>query len=104
LLFDQRAVTGQIKPAHQCFVSGTVSRIDVVIGPTDVAVITQRQIANGFAHRGDPTALVLGPTGLAYVRNADTLYVASTLNNAIYTVLAPCAGRWRWPSRPTVTW
>jgi len=72
-------------------VSGTVSRLDIGIGPMGVAVLQQRQIASGYAHRGDPTALVLGPTGLAYDRDADTLYVASTLDNAIYSV--PMASR-----------
>jgi hypothetical protein len=33
-----------------------------------------------------PTALVLGPTGLAHDRATDILYVASTADNAIFAV------------------
>jgi uncharacterized protein (TIGR03118 family) len=67
--------------------SGTVSRIDLVIprgGTPMVESITQ--IASGYAHRTDPTALVVGPTGLAYDPRTDTLYVASTADNAIYAI------------------
>ncbi|HWN49005.1 MAG TPA: hypothetical protein VNO18_04130 [Xanthobacteraceae bacterium] len=40
----------------------------------------------GYAHRFDPAALVLGPTGLAYDKATDTLYVASTADNKIFAV------------------
>jgi hypothetical protein len=39
------------------------------------------QIGSGFAHRTDPNALVVGPTGL--VLEGDDLYVADTGNNRI---------------------
>ena len=71
--------------------SGTVSRLDIGVGPMGVAVLQQRMIANGYAHEQNAAALVLGPTGLAYDREADKLYVASTADNAIYAV--PMAGR-----------
>ena len=70
--------------------SGTVSRLDIAVGPMGVAVLDQNQIANGYAHRPNAAALVLGPTGLAYDSAADNLYVASTGDNAIYAV--PMAG------------
>ena len=41
-------------------------------------------------HHGNPAAFVLGPTGLAYDTSSGTLYVASTMDNAIYAV--PAAG------------
>jgi DNA-binding beta-propeller fold protein YncE len=47
-------------------------------------------IASRFAFRTDPAAVVLGPTGLAFDRATDTLYVASTADNAIFAV--PHAG------------
>jgi hypothetical protein len=71
-------------------VTGTVSRIDLAVGANNVSIQTENTIAQNYAHRGDPVAFVLGPTGLAYDKNADTLYVASTLDNAIYAV--PAAG------------
>ena len=40
------------------------------------------QIASGFLHRSDPSALVVGPTGLL-LSDASTLYVADTGNNRI---------------------
>ncbi|MBV9289781.1 MAG: hypothetical protein JO288_18545 [Hyphomicrobiales bacterium] len=81
--------------AHtQVFVSnvlqGTVARIDLAVGPGGVSVKTENEIAKGYGHKTDPVAFVLGPTGLAYDKDADVLYVASTLDNAIYAV--PAAG------------
>jgi hypothetical protein len=69
-------------------VTGTVTRIDLSVGQSDVTVLTQNEIAKDYAHRGDPTAFVLGPTGLAFDKRANTLYVASTLDNAIFAVSA----------------
>jgi len=66
--------------------SGTVSRLDVSVGPNGVSVLQQRRIAEGYAHRPNAAALVLGPTGLAYDRAGDKLYVASTADNAIYAI------------------
>ncbi len=42
-------------------------------------------IANGFAERTDPAALVVGPTGLA-LGDGGQLYVADTVNNRIAVV------------------
>lgn len=66
--------------------NGTVSRLDVSIASGKVTLQKKTSIANGYAHRTDPAALVLGPTGLALDRQTDTLYVASTADNAIYSV------------------
>lgn len=65
---------------------GTVTRLDLSVGPTSVSVIRSTRIASGYAHRTDPAALVLGPTGLAYDPRDDVLYVASTADNAIFKV------------------
>jgi DNA-binding beta-propeller fold protein YncE len=71
--------------------SGTVTRIDLAIPPGGTPqVLSKTQIASGFAHRTDPNALVVGPTGLAYDARTGTLYVASTGDNAIYAI--PFAG------------
>ena len=71
-------------------VTGTVARIDLAVGGNNVSVLAQNEIAKNYAHRSDPMAFFLGPTGLAYDKDADILYVASTLDNAIYAV--PAAG------------
>ncbi len=67
--------------------SGTVTRIDLTIpkGGTP-QVESETQIASGYNHRTDPNALVVGPTGLAYDARTDTLYVASTGDNAVYAI------------------
>jgi hypothetical protein len=68
--------------------SGTVSRINVTIPAhgSNVVVNSMTQIASDYTHRSDPSAFLLGPTGLAYNAKTDTLYVASTADNAIYAV------------------
>jgi hypothetical protein len=68
--------------------SGTISRIDVKIPAhgSNVTITSATQIASGYAHRPDPAAFLLGPTGLAYDAKHDTLYVASTADNEIFAV------------------
>ena len=44
------------------------------------------QIASGYAHPGDPAAFEIGPSGLVFDAKTNTLYVASTANNAIYAI------------------
>jgi len=41
------------------------------------------QIVSGYAHVANEAAVVLSPTGLAFDAKTDTLYVASTGDNAI---------------------
>jgi hypothetical protein len=65
--------------------SGVVSRFDINYTPGNLSA-TALVLANGFSHRGDPAALELGPSGLAYLPSADTLYVASSSDNAIYQI------------------
>jgi hypothetical protein len=64
--------------------SGVVSRIDISYTATGLSA-TATVIGN-FSHRADPAALELGPTGLAYDPTHDTLYVASSADNAIYEI------------------
>ena len=67
--------------------SGTVTRIDLVIPKHGIPqVISETQIASGYEHNLDPTALVIGPTGLAFDEHTNTLYVASTGDNEIFAV------------------
>jgi hypothetical protein len=71
--------------------SGTVSRLDLAVGPSEVTVLHKTEIAMGYAHQPNAAALVLGPTGLAYDKTTDILYVASTADNTIFAV--PKAGK-----------
>ncbi len=66
--------------------SGTVVRLDVAIGNGRLVLLHKTTIGTGYAHRTDPAALVLGPTGLAFDGSGDILYVASTADNAIYAI------------------
>jgi DNA-binding beta-propeller fold protein YncE len=65
--------------------SGVVSRFDITYNAAQVSATTL-ELAVGFNHRLDPAALVLGPSGLAYDATNDTLYVASSADNAIYQI------------------
>jgi DNA-binding beta-propeller fold protein YncE len=72
--------------------SGTVVRLDLMIRDDDdrdanrVVVTKATQIGSGYVHRCDPAAFVVGPTGLALDEENDTLYVASTGDNAIFAI------------------
>ena len=66
--------------------SGTVTRLNLQVQSGNLVLMSKTQIASSYTHRCDPNALVLGPTGLAYAASTDTLYVASTADNAIYAV------------------
>jgi hypothetical protein len=73
--------------------SGTVTRIDLQVPEhgDNLVVHSMVQIGSGYAHRSDPSALVVGPTGLAYDAARDILYVAATANNAIFAIPAAAA-------------
>jgi hypothetical protein len=84
-------VNAQSANQAQVFVSnvlsGTVSRLDFFIPNHGKPVgVGATQIASGYATGTDPAAVVVGPTGLAYDANSDTLYVASTKDNRIYSI------------------
>ncbi len=67
--------------------SGTVTRIDFAIpqGGTP-QVLSETQIASGYSIATNASALVVGPTGLAFNPRTGILYVASTDDNAIYAI------------------
>ena len=67
--------------------SGEVTRIDLHFpGSGNPVVQSMTEIASGYLTRTDPAALVVGPTGLAYNAQTQTLYVASTGDNAVYAI------------------
>ncbi|MBV8514201.1 MAG: hypothetical protein JO260_02765, partial [Acidobacteria bacterium] len=66
--------------------TGTVARLDLRVSSDYVKVEKETQIASGYVHRCDPNAFVVAPTGLALNRETDTLFVASTGDNAIFAI------------------
>jgi DNA-binding beta-propeller fold protein YncE len=70
--------------------NGTVSRLDVAVESGSLKLLKKSTItiAMGYKHEPNTAALVLGPTGLAYDEQSDTLYVASTDDNAIFAIPA----------------
>jgi hypothetical protein len=66
--------------------NGTVSRIDFGVSTQGLTKLNARTIASGYQHQGDPAALFDAPTGLVYDKNSDRLFVASTLDNAVFAV------------------
>ena len=66
--------------------NGTVTRLTLAISDSAVTVTSTTVIAKGYTVEPNGPALVLGPTGLAHDESTDTLYVASTADNAIFAV------------------
>jgi hypothetical protein len=66
--------------------SGTVVRLDVAVRTNGLTITHKVVIGNGYAHEPNAAALVVGPTGMAFDADSDTLYVASTADNAIYAL------------------
>ena len=66
--------------------NGTVSRLVLDVSSTGVTVANATLIATGYVHVPNAAALVLGPTGLAFNPFTDTLFVASTGDNAIFAI------------------
>lgn len=67
-------------------VDGTVGRIDFAVSLSGLTELESYTIASGYRHRPDPAALFDAPTGLVYDRRTDKLYVASTLDNAVFVI------------------
>jgi hypothetical protein len=74
--------------------TGTVSRLDLLIAGGKFLVLGKALVAAGYVHRPDPVTFEVGPTGLVYDARHDVLYVASTGDNEVFAV--PDAG-----DRPT---
>jgi hypothetical protein len=66
--------------------SGTVTRLDLLIVNGGVTVVRRTPIGSGFGHQLIPAIVAVGPTGLAYDPGCDVLYVASTADNEIFAI------------------
>jgi DNA-binding beta-propeller fold protein YncE len=75
---------GDLNPYGVAFVPADIPT-GGLIAP-GLAITKKTQIAGGYTHVPNAAAVVLGPTGLAFDSETDTLYVASTADNAIYAV------------------
>jgi hypothetical protein len=66
--------------------NGTVVRYNLSVSSTGVTFNNPTVIASGYQHAADAVTFVDAPTGLVYDNSKDVLYVASTLDNAVYAV------------------
>lgn len=78
-------VTGTAQVFVSNVLSGVISRFTINYTASNLSA-TVMVLADGFNHRTDPAAIVLGPSGMAYSASNDTLYVASSSDNAIYKI------------------
>lgn len=87
LTINDQGSTAQIFVSN--VLSGTVDRFTFTADPSlpkGFSISSPTQIASGYTHRSDPGAFELGPTGLAFDAATGTLYVASTADNAIFSI------------------
>jgi hypothetical protein len=90
LTINDQGSTAQVFVSN--VLSGTVTRLNLSVTGNQVTVVNKTQIGSGYAHQPNAAAVVVGPTGLAYDPNRDTLYVASTADNKIFAI-ANAGGR-----------
>lgn len=75
----------------QVFVSnvlnGTVTRLDFSFSKQgSITLNKSTQIASGYSHRTDMAAIVIGPAGLVFNQQTDTLYVAAEDDDKIFAI------------------
>ena len=66
--------------------SGTVVRLDLAVEAGGVTLKKATQIASGYGHQCDAVTFVDAPTGLVFDPESGTLFVASSLDNAVFAV------------------
>jgi len=89
-LFVSNVLNGTFAGGGNIVHGGTVVRLTLnVTRATMPSLQSMTVIGSGFAERTDPAALVIGPTGLGISGNADTVYVADSLNNRITAIPDP---------------
>ncbi len=86
VLFVTNVLNGTVAAGGSVVSHGSVLRILLGIPPSGTPrELARAVIANGFEERTDPTALVLGPTGLG-LDFEGRLFVADTLQNRIAVI------------------
>jgi hypothetical protein len=89
VLFVTNVLNGTVAASPNRVNQGTVVRL--VLSDTDTKmpqVVSSTVIGSGFGEITDPSALVIGPTGVALGENGK-LYVADTLDNRIASISNP---------------
>jgi len=66
--------------------NGTVTRFDLAVTKGAIGLTDAVTVASGYRFSCDPASLVDAPAGLVYEPKTDTLYVASTLDDAVYAL------------------
>lgn len=86
-LFVTNVLNGTVNAAGAEIDRGTVVRINVLDGSARhlPQMVGSKIIGSGFAEQLNASALVLGPTGVAFSRDG-TLYVADTINNRLAAI------------------
>ncbi|MGF1425833.1 hypothetical protein [Kitasatospora sp. LaBMicrA B282] len=88
-LFVTNVLNGTVAGNNNEVDKGTVLRISLRRDRSDKGdpprLVDTTQIGSGFGEKTDPSALVIGPTGVGLGRG-DTLYVADTLGNRITAI------------------
>ena len=64
--------------------AGSITRLDVLLSASGITILDAITIASGYKSAPDTAGTVVGPAGLAYDAEDDTLYVAAEGDNAIY--------------------
>jgi hypothetical protein len=99
-LFVTNVLAGTKAAGGKVVRRGTVLRLDLMVGgPRPPRLINTTKIGSGFPQRTDPSAMVIGATGVGLAPNG-TLYVANSLVSAINAI--PGA-TWRTTSAGTGT-
>jgi len=100
-LFVTNVLNGTVAASPNTVDGGTVVRIQLSIGTGMPAVISEKVIGTSFAERTDPSALVVGPTGVGLAGDG-TLYVNDSVNSRIVAI-PNAAGRSTSTSGSTVS-
>jgi hypothetical protein len=85
-LFVSNVLDGTVAANGKVVHRGKVLRLTLRLYPVGPPkLMRSTTIASGYAQRTDPTAFVIGPTGLGFGRHG-ILYVASTLTSRIFAI------------------
>ena len=85
-LFVANVLNGTVAAQGRVVHRGTVLRLTIGFARGELPAIQKvTKVGSGFAEKTDPSAFVIGPTGLGIRRNG-TLYVADTVMNRITAI------------------